>query len=89
MPDTTGARTAESAAEAMVSGARSAPQDAGESSLAAIDLIGVAKDFTARHGDVAAVRGVDLQIRRGNFFSLLGPSGCGKTTTLRMIAGFE
>lgn len=37
----------------------------------------------------AAVRGVDLNIRRGEFFSILGPSGCGKTTTLRMIAGFE
>ena len=36
-----------------------------------------------------AVRGVDLEIRRGEFFTLLGPSGCGKTTTLRMIAGLE
>lgn len=35
------------------------------------------------------VRGVDLGIRRGEFFSILGPSGCGKTTTLRLIAGFE
>lgn len=35
------------------------------------------------------VRGVDLGIRRGEFFSILGPSGCGKTTLLRMIAGFE
>jgi putative spermidine/putrescine transport system ATP-binding protein len=38
---------------------------------------------------VAAVDGVSLAIREGEFFSLLGPSGCGKTTTLRMIAGFE
>ena len=36
-----------------------------------------------------AVRGVDLNIRQGEFFSILGPSGCGKTTTLRLIAGFE
>ncbi|EKQ69830.1 spermidine/putrescine ABC transporter ATP-binding subunit [Leptolyngbyaceae cyanobacterium JSC-12] len=35
------------------------------------------------------VRGIDLRIRRGEFFSILGPSGCGKTTTLRLIAGFE
>lgn len=36
-----------------------------------------------------AVRGVDLNIRQGEFFSILGPSGCGKTTTLRLIAGFD
>ncbi|NJM85772.1 MAG: ABC transporter ATP-binding protein, partial [Leptolyngbyaceae cyanobacterium RM2_2_21] len=39
-------------------------------------------------GEVA-VRGVDLSIRPGEFFSILGPSGCGKTTTLRLISGFE
>jgi len=42
-----------------------------------------------RFGDVAAVDGVDLDVRDGEFFSMLGPSGSGKTTTLRMIAGFE
>ena len=42
-----------------------------------------------RYGDVVAVNGVDLEIRDGEFFSMLGPSGSGKTTTLRMIAGFE
>jgi len=42
-----------------------------------------------RFGSVEAVRSLDLDIRRGEFFTLLGPSGCGKTTTLRMIAGFE
>jgi spermidine/putrescine transport system ATP-binding protein len=36
-----------------------------------------------------AVRGIDLNIRQGEFFSILGPSGCGKTTTLRLIAGFD
>lgn len=36
-----------------------------------------------------AVRGIDLTVGRGEFFSILGPSGCGKTTTLRLIAGFE
>ncbi|MEA5570632.1 ABC transporter ATP-binding protein [Calothrix sp. UHCC 0171] len=36
-----------------------------------------------------AVHGIDLDIKQGEFFSILGPSGCGKTTTLRMIAGFE
>ncbi|MFL6184516.1 MAG: ABC transporter ATP-binding protein, partial [Actinomycetes bacterium] len=37
----------------------------------------------------AAVAGVDLDVQRGEFFTMLGPSGSGKTTTLRMIAGFE
>ena len=42
-----------------------------------------------RYGDVFAVEAIDLELRRGEFFSLLGPSGCGKTTTLRLIGGFE
>jgi putative spermidine/putrescine transport system ATP-binding protein len=50
-----------------------------------IRIVGVRK----RYGDVAAVDGVDLEIARGEFFTMLGPSGSGKTTTLRMIAGFE
>ena len=44
---------------------------------------------TKRFGDFAAVREMDLDIPRGEFFTMLGPSGCGKTTTLRMVAGFE
>jgi spermidine/putrescine transport system ATP-binding protein len=51
----------------------------------AIALAGVSKSFAG----VRAVNDVTLEIREGEFFSLLGPSGCGKTTTLRMIAGFE
>ncbi|MGZ5359380.1 MAG: ABC transporter ATP-binding protein [Solirubrobacterales bacterium] len=50
-----------------------------------IRLSGVSK----RYGAVVAVATVDLEIARGEFFTLLGPSGSGKTTTLRMIAGFE
>ncbi|HSW42250.1 MAG TPA: ABC transporter ATP-binding protein [Patescibacteria group bacterium] len=50
-----------------------------------VRLVDVVKKF----GDVAAVDHVDLEVRDGEFFSLLGPSGCGKTTTLRMIGGFE
>ena len=38
---------------------------------------------------VTAVDGIDLEVRDGEFFSMLGPSGSGKTTTLRLIAGFE
>ena len=44
---------------------------------------------TKRFGDFTAVREMDLDIPRGQFFTMLGPSGCGKTTTLRMVAGFE
>ena len=40
-------------------------------------------------GKMVAVDHLDLQIQRGEFFSMLGPSGCGKTTTLRLIGGFE
>ena len=58
------------------------PSDVGP---AEIRLIGLEKRF----GAVRAVDGVSLEIRPGEFFSLLGPSGCGKTTTLRMIGGFE
>jgi spermidine/putrescine transport system ATP-binding protein len=46
------------------------------------------KVFKVFNGETA-VRGVDLEIHQGEFFSILGPSGCGKTTTLRLIAGFE
>jgi spermidine/putrescine transport system ATP-binding protein len=51
----------------------------------AVRLVGLTKSFD----DAQAVRGIDLDVHAGEFFSLLGPSGCGKTTTLRMIAGFE
>jgi spermidine/putrescine transport system ATP-binding protein len=49
-------------------------------------LVGVSKVFD---GDVVAVDDLSLDVRRGEFFSLLGPSGCGKSTTLRLIAGLE
>ncbi len=51
----------------------------------AVELVDVVKKF----GEITAVNRVSLEIRDGEFFSLLGPSGCGKTTTLRLIAGFE
>jgi putative spermidine/putrescine transport system ATP-binding protein len=58
-----------------------------DAGVADVDVraVGVVKRF----GEVAAVDGVELEVRRGEFFSLLGPSGSGKTTMLRLIAGFE
>ena len=67
---------------------RPATETVTESNADAVDAVrldGVRKRF----GDVSAVDGVDLDIRQGEFFSMLGPSGSGKTTCLRMIAGFE
>jgi ABC-type Fe3+/spermidine/putrescine transport system ATPase subunit len=55
-----------------------------------IRLDGVSAIFRhARREDVTAVRELDLDIRPGEFLTLLGASGCGKTTVLRMIAGFQ
>jgi spermidine/putrescine transport system ATP-binding protein len=53
--------------------------------MAAVQLDNIIKRF----GDVVALARVTLDVRPGEFFSLLGPSGCGKTTLLRIIAGLE
>jgi len=50
-----------------------------------VQLVNVSKVF----GETSAVDHVNLEVKKGEFLSLLGPSGCGKTTTLRIIAGFE
>jgi ABC-type Fe3+/spermidine/putrescine transport system ATPase subunit len=51
---------------------------------AALQLDGVRKAF----GSVPVVNGISLEVKEGEFVTLLGPSGCGKTTTLNLIAGF-
>ena len=50
-----------------------------------VRLEGLRKEFD----NVVAVDGVDLEVRSGEFLTLLGPSGCGKSTTLRMVGGLE
>lgn len=47
------------------------------------------QDAVKKYGDHTIISDLSLDIREGEFFTLLGPSGCGKTTLLRMIAGFN
>ncbi len=58
---------------------------AGHGSPVGVDIRGVNLSFGKTH----VLKGIDLQIKPGEFFAFLGPSGCGKTTLLRLIAGFE
>jgi len=66
------------------------PEPTSQARLAAADTLvsfrGVQKTYDGAH---LVVRSLDLDIRRGEFLTLLGPSGSGKTTTLMMLAGFE
>ncbi|RAI44427.1 ABC transporter ATP-binding protein [Rhodoplanes roseus] len=55
----------------------------------AIEIDAVGKTYASSDGAVTALGSVSLDVRRGEFISLLGPSGCGKTTLLRMVAGLE
>lgn len=54
-----------------------------------IDVQGVTRTFRVAGRDVHALRGVDLEVRRGAFVVLMGPSGSGKTTLLNMIGGLD
>ena len=47
------------------------------------------KNVVKKFGNNVIIPGMSIDIKNGEFFTLLGPSGCGKTTLLRMIAGFN
>ena len=73
----------------MTSSAHTAVAHGTVSSSAPVEADVVLSGIGKVYGDVVAVDGIDLEIARGEFFTMLGPSGSGKTTTLRIIAGFE
>jgi NitT/TauT family transport system ATP-binding protein len=54
-----------------------------------VTLRGVCKTFNSKRGNIRALANIDLDIRAGEFLSLLGPSGCGKSTLLRCLAGLD
>jgi NitT/TauT family transport system ATP-binding protein len=68
----------------MVSAGALADTDTDPAGSIAVSLRGVTKTYD---NGVAALGPIDLEVRRGEFVSLLGPSGCGKSTALRLIAG--
>ncbi len=51
----------------------------------AIRAVGLSKSYETKSGEIEAVRGIDLEVRRGEFFGLLGPNGAGKSTTIGML----
>ena len=60
------------------------------SNLKNVVLKDLVKTYIGNDGKLfTAVKSINVEIKAGEFVTLLGPSGCGKTTTLRMVAGFE
>ena len=51
-----------------------------------VQVSGLARKFTSKEGDVTALNGVDLQVRKGEIFGVLGPNGAGKTTMIRILS---
>jgi ABC-type Fe3+/spermidine/putrescine transport system ATPase subunit len=56
---------------------------------AAIDIVGLRKEYVSATGRVLALDGIDLRVQPGEFLCIVGPSGCGKSTLLRILAGLD
>src|SRR5271165_3461316 len=77
------------ATEGTTEGRRADAQDVTAHPVAPSPPAVLLTDVRKTYGEVVAVQRLDLEVRAGEFFTMLGPSGSGKTTTLRVIAGFE
>src|SRR5579863_2571092 len=53
------------------------------------EIVTAVKGLTKRYDEFEAVRGIDLEVRRGEIFAFLGPNGAGKTTTVEILEGFR
>lgn len=54
-----------------------------------LGISNLSRDFEGVHGPVAALSGVDFEVRQREFISVIGPSGCGKSTLIRIVAGLD
>jgi len=72
-----------------LAGSAPAPDGGAGADGAAVRLRGVRKTFAAELAPVRALRGVDLDVARGEFVAVMGPSGCGKSTMLNLVAGLD
>src|SRR5258705_1617157 len=56
---------------------------------AAIDIVGLRKEYVSQQGHVLALDDINLRVAPGEFLCIVGPSGCGKSTLLRILAGLD